>query len=116
MNWKIFFGSEILIGSTSTIVSSSLSIVDLSIGIPIAISSALNRLITILITNEYFWKLKRRYTEIGDWIKVLRLQYEKSMKQSMIDEKNDDRDAQEGKKYNIIWMKEAKWWRKPNSK
>ena len=41
--------------------------------------------IAILITNEYISKLKIRYTKLRDWINVITLLYEKTLKQSMID-------------------------------
>ena len=44
--------------------------------------------IAILITNEYNSKLKLRYTKLRDWIKVITLFYEKTLKQSMVDKKN----------------------------
>ena len=55
--------------------------------------------IAILITNEYSSKLKIRFTKLRDWVKVNTLLYEKTLKQSMIDKKIDEKEAQELKKY-----------------
>ena len=77
--------TEILIGSGSAITSSTFSLINPSIGIPIASCSALFTSIAILITNEYISKLKIRYTKLRDWINVVTLLYEKTLKESMID-------------------------------
>ena len=81
--------TEILIGCGSAITSSTFSLINPSIGIPIASCSALLTSIAILITNEYIIKLKIRYTKLRDWINVIILLYEKTLKQSMIDKKID---------------------------
>ena len=67
-------------------------------GIIISSSTALLTSIAILITNEYISKLKIRYTKFRDWIKVITLLYEKTLKQSMVDKKIDEKEAQESKK------------------
>ena len=87
--------TEILIGSGSAITSSTFSLINPSIGVPIASCSALLTSIAILITNEYISKLKIRYTKIGDWIKVITLLYEKTLKESMIDKKIDQKEAEQ---------------------
>ena len=87
--------TEILIGSGSSITSSTFSIVNPSIGKPIASCSALLTSIAILITNEYISKLKIRYTKLRDWINVITLLYEKTLKQSMIDKKFDEKEAEQ---------------------
>ena len=51
----------------------------------ISSSTALLTSIAILITNEYISKSKKRYTKLRDWIHVITLLYEKTVKQSMID-------------------------------
>ena len=56
-----------------------------SIGIVLISSTALLTSIAILITNEYTSKLKIRYTKLGDWINVITLLYEKTLKESLID-------------------------------
>ena len=94
--------TEMLIGSRSRITSSTLLIVNPSIGIPIASCSALLTSIAILITNEYISKLKIRYTKLGDWINVITSFYEKTLKQSMVDGKVDEKEALELKKRFII--------------
>ena len=59
-----------------------------SIGVVLTSSSALLTSIAILITNEYISKLKIRYTKLRDWINVITLLFEKTLKESLIDKKN----------------------------
>ena len=54
--------------------------------------------IAILSTNEYISKIKISYTKLRDWINVFTLPYEKILKQSMVDKKNDEKEAEELKK------------------
>ena len=67
-------------------------------GIIISSSTALLTSIAILITNENISKLKIRYTKLRDWINVITLLYEKTLKTSMVDKKNDEKEAGELKK------------------
>ena len=90
--------TEILIGSGSAITSSTFSLINPSIGIPIASCSALLTSLAILITNEYISKLKLRYTKLRDWIKFITILYEKTLNQSMIDKKINEKEALELKK------------------
>ena len=90
--------TEILIGSGSAITSSTFSLINPSIGIPIASCSALLTSIAILITNEYISKLKIRYTKLRDWINFITILYEKTLNQSMIDKKIDEKEVKELKK------------------
>ena len=90
--------TEILIGSGSAISTSTMSIINPSIGIVLTSSTALLTSIAILITNEYISKLKIRYTKLRDMINVITLFYEKTLKQSMVDKKIDEKEAQELKK------------------
>ena len=85
--------TEILVGSGSAIGSSAMSLINPGAGIVISSSTALLTSIAILITNEYISKLKIRYTKIKDWINVITLLYEKTLKQSMIDKKIDEKEA-----------------------
>ena len=87
--------TEILIGSGSAITSSTFSLINPSIGIPIASCSALLTSIAILITSEYISKVKIRYTKLRDWINVITLLYEKTLKESMIDKKIDQKEAEQ---------------------
>ena len=87
--------TEILTVSGAAITSSTFSLINPSIGIPIASCSALLTSIAILITNEYISKLKIRYTKLRDWINVITLLYEKTLKQSMIDKKIDEKEAEQ---------------------
>ena len=88
--------TEILVGSASTIGSLTMGLINPGAGTIISSSTAL--CIAILITNEYISKLKIRYTKLRDWIKVIALLYEKTLKTSKVDEKIDEKDALELKK------------------
>ena len=79
-------------------------------GIIIASSTALLTSIAILSTNEYISKLKIRYTKLRDWIKFFKLLYEKTLKQSMVEKKIDEIEAEELKKiYNHYLDKKKSW-------
>ena len=60
--------SEILIGSASAVISSTLAVLNPSAGITLSSSAALLTSIAILIPNEYNGKLKKRCTKFRDWI------------------------------------------------
>ena len=85
--------TEILVGAGSTVGSSTTGLINPGAGIIISSSTALLTSIAILITNEYISKLKIRYTKLRDWINVITLLYEKTLKQSMIDKKIDQKEA-----------------------
>ena len=85
--------TEILIGSGSAIGSSAMSLINPGAGIIISSSTALLTSIAILITNEYISKLKIRYTKLRDWINVITLLYEKTLKESMIDKVINQKEA-----------------------
>ena len=87
--------TEILIGYGLAITSSTLSLINPSIGIPIESYSALLTSIAILITNEYISKLKVRYTKLRDWINVITLLCEKTLKESMIDKKINEKESEQ---------------------
>ena len=63
--------TEILIGSGSAISTSTMSLINPSIGIVLTSSTALLTSLAILITNEYISKLKLRYTKLRDWINFI---------------------------------------------
>ena len=90
--------TEILVGAGSAVGSSTMGLINPGAGIIISSSTALLTSIAILITNEYISKLKIRYTKLRDWINVITLLYEKTLKQSMVDKKIDEKEAQELKK------------------
>ena len=90
--------TEFLIGAGSAVGSSSMALINPGAGIVISSSTALLTSIAILITNEYISKLKIRYTKLRDWINVITLLYEKTLKQSMVDKKIDEKEALELKK------------------
>ena len=83
--------TEILIGSGSAISTSTRSIINPSIGIVSTSSTALLTSIAILITNEYITKLKLCYTKLGDWINFIKILYEKTLNESMLDKETDEK-------------------------
>ena len=85
--------TEILVGSGSAIGSSAMTFINPGTGIIVSSSAALLTSIAILITNEYISKLKIRYTKLKDWLNVIILLYEKTLKESMIDKKIDEKEA-----------------------
>ena len=85
--------TETLIGASSAVGSSSMALINPGDGIIVSSSTALLTSIAILITNEYISKLKIRYTKLRDWINVITLLYEKTLKHSMIDKKIDEKEA-----------------------
>ena len=84
-----------MIGSGSAISTSTLGLINPGAGTIISSSTALLTSIAILITNEYISKLKIRYTKLRDWINVITLLYEKTLKESMIDKKNNQKEAEQ---------------------
>ena len=83
----LLINTEILVGSTSLAGSSTMSLINPGAGIIISNSTALLTSMAILITNERISKLKIRYTKLRDWINVITLLYDKTLKQSMLDKK-----------------------------
>ena len=90
--------TEILVGSGSAIGTSTMSLINPSIGIVLTSATALLTSLAILITNEFISKLKLRYTKLRDWINFNTILYEKTLNQSMINTKIDEKEAQEFKK------------------
>ena len=78
-----------MIGSRSTIGSSTMWLINPGAGNTISISTALLTSIAILNTNEHITKLKKRYTKLRDWVNSITLLYEKTLKTSMVDKKID---------------------------
>ena len=75
-----------------------MSLINPSIGRVLTTSTALLTSLTILITNEYISKLKLRSTKQRDWLNFIQILYEKTLNQSMIDKKIDEKEALELKK------------------
>ena len=95
--------TQILVVTGSAIGSSTMGLINPGEGIIISSSTALLTSIAILITNEYISKIKIRYTKVRDWTIVIILLYEKTLKTSMVDEKIDEKEAQElGKKITTL--------------
>ena len=90
--------TEIIGGSASAVGSSTMGLINPGAGNIISSSTASFTSIAILITNEYIIKLKTRYPKLRDWINVIILLYEKTLKQSMVDKKIDGKEAEELKK------------------
>ena len=109
--------TKILVGSGSAISSSAMSMINPGAGIVISSSAALLTSIAILITNEYISKLKIRYTKLRDWINVITLLYEKTLKESMIDKKIDQKEAEQLKQiYNHYVDKKSEIMKNTNFK
>ena len=87
--------TEILVGGGSAIGTSTMGLINPSVGVIASSSTAFLTSIAILITNEYISKLKIRYTKLRDWMNVITLLYEKTLKQSMIDKKIDEKEAEQ---------------------
>ena len=100
--------TENLLGSGSATATSTMSLINPSIGLVLTSSSALLTSIAILITNEYESKLKIRYTNLRDWIKFITILYEKTLKESMIYKKIDEKEALELKKIYNHYIDERK--------
>ena len=79
--------TKILVGSVLTVSSSTIGLINPRAGIVVSSSTALSTSIAILITNENISKLKVRYTKLQDWINVITLLYEKTLKTSIVDKK-----------------------------
>ena len=90
--------TELLIGAGSAVASSPMALINPGAGIVVSSSTTLLTSIAILITNEYISKLKIRYITLRDRINVITLLYEKTLKQSVVDKKIDEKEAQEMKK------------------
>ena len=86
--------TEFLIGSGSAISTSTMSLINPNIGIVLTSSPALITSSAILITNEYISKLKLRNTKLRDWINFITILYEKTLKESMVDKKIDQKEAE----------------------
>ena len=86
-----------MIGSASTKISSTLSILNPGVQV-ISSSSALLISIAILLTNEYISEIRTRYTKLSFWIIIITLLWGKPLKRSMTDKKIDDKEAKKWKK------------------
>ena len=75
-------------GTGSTVGTSTMGLKNPSVGIVISSSTALLTSIAILITNEYISKLRIRYSKLRDWINVITLLNETTLKESVIYQKN----------------------------
>ena len=93
-----------MIGSGSAIGSSTMGLINPGAGLIISSSTALLTIIAILITIENILKLKMRYTKLRDWINVITLLYEKTLKTSVVDKNIDEKGAEELKKIQIITL------------
>ena len=87
--------TEILVGAGSAIGSSSMALINPGAGFVISSTTALLTSIAILITNEYISESKIRYTKLRDWINVTTLIYEKTLKESMIVKKINEKESEQ---------------------
>ena len=97
----LLFITEILVGGGSTKTRSTLSKNNPTVGIVISSSAALWTFVAISIKNEPISKIKIRYTKLRNWINFITILYEKTLGQSMIDKKIDEKEALELKKNTI---------------
>ena len=87
--------SKILLGSVGLSVGSGLSLLGIApVGIMRASSISFLSSISTFFTNEYFSRLKIRYTKMRDWINVTTLLNEKTLKQLMLDKTIDQKEAE----------------------
>ena len=105
---KILIITEILIGSGSAISSSAMSLINPSVGVVLTSSPALLTSLAILITNEFISELNLRYTKLRDWINFITILCEKTLNQSMVDKKIDEKEASELKKIYIQYLDKRK--------
>ena len=75
-----------------------MSLINPNIGKVLFSSTVLLTSPAILITNENISKLKLRYTNLRGWINFINILYGKSLTQSLIDKKRDEKEALELKK------------------
>ena len=87
--------TEILVGGGSTIGTSTMGLINPSVGNIASSTTAFLTSIAILITNEYISKLKIKYTKLRYWVNVIILLCEKTLKQSMIVKKIDEKEAEQ---------------------
>ena len=62
----------------------------------------------ILLTNEYFRKLKMKIIKLRDWINVITLLYEKTLETYMIDKRINEKEALDRKKFFIHYLDKRK--------
>ena len=87
-----------MIGSGSAIGSSTMGLINPGAGNLISSGTALLTSIAILITNECISKLKTRYINYVVALILIHCYTKKTLKTSMVDEKIDQKEAQELKK------------------
>ena len=103
---------ELLPAYSSTIVSSTLSFVNLGIVIAIASSSVLITSVIILTENEDKSKNRIRYTKSGDWVDVFTLRNGKTLKHSMIVKKLNQKEADKKMTFNRSLTKRSDFFEK----
>ena len=96
-NKNLIFITETILGSASAVIIFKISILHLCVGVFLLSSTALLVFFGILVIKGYITKLKIRYAKLMDWIIVSVSQYEKTLKQPMIDEKVDQGEVEETK-------------------
>ena len=91
--------SEILIGSVRLGVGSGLTLSGLDpVGIMCASTISFLFSTSTLIRNEDFSKLKFRSSKLRDWINVITLLYQSTLKQWMVDKKSIKRKVRNGQR------------------
>ena len=87
--------TESLIGGDSTKFKSTLSKILLSVSTVKSSSAIFLTSVAILILNDYISKSKSRFTKLRDWIIFVTILYEKTLNQTMLDKKIDEKEALE---------------------
>ena len=93
---------EILVGSASTISTSTMGIFNPFVGIRISSSTALLTSNAILVTKENISKLKVRYNKLSEYINVITLLYARNSKQSFVDKEIGEKENAEVKRFIFI--------------
>ena len=83
--------TQILLGSGSAKTNLTMSLINPSLGIVLTSSTALLTSLASFITNEYISKVKLRYTKLRAWINFVTILYDKTLNQSLIDKKIDEK-------------------------
>ena len=87
--------TEFLVGSKSAKSTLPMGLINPSVGIVLTSSTDLRTSMAILFTSEYISKLEIRYTKLRDWINVISLLHESTLRTWMVDKKIDEKEAEE---------------------
>ena len=88
--------------------TSTMSLFNPSIFIVFPSSTAFLTSTAILITIQYMSKSKIRFTKLRDWINVITLLFEKTLKESMIERKIDQKETEQLKRIYTLYNDKGK--------